>query len=183
MKIADIPFEDEAFKACVLATGAEQAEEVKRLECRKKGIESVAGIEYLTNLKLIDLTRNEISKIDLSKNVELEEAFLGNNELTELDVSGCSKLTYLEVFINQLEVLDLSNNPLLETLCANKNDLESLDLSKNPELVDLRLSSNELESLDLSSNSKLERVELDMNPLSEDAKAQIQQLNPPRLAI
>ena len=105
MKLTDIEFEDDAFKACVLATGMENAEDVIELRCRKQGIESAAGIEHLTNLKLLDLTRNEISKLDLSKNTKLEEAFLGNNELKSLDISGCSALTHLAVFINELDEL------------------------------------------------------------------------------
>lgn len=177
MKLTDINFEDDAFKACVLATGAENAEDIKVLNCRKLKIKSVAGIEYLTNLKVLDLTRNELSDLDLSKNTMLEEAFLGNNELSSLNVSGCSALTHLEVFINQLEELDLSNNPMLEELYADKNDLEILDLSNNKELVDLRLSGNELSEIDLSSHDKLERLELLKNPLNDAAKARIQQLD------
>ena len=127
MKLSEINFEDDAFKACVLASGEENAEDVIELVCRKQKIKSAAGIEHLVNLKMLDLTRNELSELDLSKNTLLEELFVGNNELTRLDISGCGLLTYLEVFINQLETLDLSNNPLLETICANKNELEALD--------------------------------------------------------
>jgi Leucine-rich repeat (LRR) protein len=176
MKLTDINFEDEAFKACVLATGVENAEDITVLNCRKQKIKSAAGIEYLTNLKVLDLTRNELSELNLSKNMLLEEAFLGNNELSALDISGCTALTHLEVFINQLDELDVSNNPLLEAIYANKNDLEAIDLSQNKELVDLRLSGNELSDINLSVNDKLEKVELEKNPLSETAKSIVQQL-------
>ena len=174
MKLTDIDFKDDAFKACVLATGAENAEDVIVLNCRKQKIKSAVGVEYLTNLKVLDLTRNEIGELDLSKNALLEEAFLGNNELSSLDISGCSKLSHLEVFINQLDELDLSNNPLLEAFYANKNDLEAIDLSNNKELVDLRLSGNELSVIDLTANDKLERLDLEKNPLSDATKSMLQ---------
>jgi Leucine-rich repeat (LRR) protein len=177
MKLSDIEFTDDAFKACVLASGEENAEGVMELRCRKQGIEDTTGIEYLTNLKLLDLTRNEISKIDLSKNTRLEEVFLGNNELSALNISGCNALTHLEVFTNELNELDVSNNPQLEEIYADKNELESLDLSKNKKLVDLRLSGNELADIDLSANDKLEKLVLEKNPLSERAKAMLQQLD------
>lgn len=181
MKLTDIDFADDTFKACVLDTaakaGVENAEDLVELRCRDQGIESAAGIEYLTGLKLLELTRNELTKLDLSKNVSLEEVFVGNNELSSLDVSGCSALTHLEVFINELDELDLSNNPLLEELYANKNELEAIDLSHNKELVDIRLSSNELSDLDLAANDKLQRLDLDKNPLTETAKAMASQLN------
>jgi Leucine-rich repeat (LRR) protein len=180
MKLTDIDFVDEAFKACVLETAAkmdvEDAEDIVELRCRKQGIESAAGIEYLTGLKLLDLTRNELSKLDLSKNVLLEEVFVGNNELASLNVSGCTVLTHLEVFINELDELDLSNNILLEELYANKNDLETIDLSHNKELIDVRLSGNELSDLDLAANAKLQRLELEKNPLTEASKAMMAQL-------
>ena len=176
MKLTDIDFADDNFKACVLATGAENAEDIIELRCRDQEIESAAGIEHLTGLKLLDLTRNALSKLDLSNNVQLEEVFLGNNELSSLDISGCSALSHLEVFINQLDELDVSNNPQLEAIHANKNDLEVIDLRHNKALVDLRLSGNELSEIDLSANDKLERLDLEKNPLSEAAKSLVQQL-------
>jgi len=176
MKLSEINFEDDAFKACVLATGFENAEGVVELTCRKQKIKSAAGIEYLSNLKFLDLTRNELTKIDLSKNSKLEDLFLGSNELNSINLSGCNELTYMEIFINELEELDVSSNPLLETICANKNDLESIDLSNNKELLDLRLSSNELTDIDIAANDKLTRLDLDKNPLTESVKSQLQKL-------
>jgi len=101
MKLTDITFEDDVFKACVLASGLENAEDITELKCRKQKITSAAGIEHLVNLKTLDLTRNELSELDLSKNIMLEEVFVGNNELRSLDISGCARLSYLEVFIKQ----------------------------------------------------------------------------------
>lgn len=176
MKLDEIPFDDDAFKACVLASGAENAEDVTELHCRKQKIKSAAGVEHLTNLKLLDLTRNEITKIDLSKNIKLEEIFLGNNELSSLDISGCNELIYLEVFINELDEIDLSNNPILEGLVANKNDLEAIDISKNSELLDLRLSGNSLSKIDVSANEKLERLDLEKNPLSDELKSVLEKM-------
>jgi|GEM_PF-1864836 len=180
MKLTDIDFADDAFKTCVLETAAkaevENAEDLVELRCRKQGIENAAGIEFLTGLKLLDLTRNELSKLDLSSNVLLEEVFVGNNELSALDVSGCRALTHLEVFINELDELDLSNNPLLEELYANKNDLEAIDLSQNKELVDIRLSGNELSDINLSANDKLQRLEMEMNPLTDAARTMMSKL-------
>ena len=137
MKIADIDFEDEAFKACCLATGFENAEDVAKLVCRDKGINSTKGLEYFTGLKLLDVTRNHLESLDLSKNVLLEELFAGNNELQSLDLSNNINLTHLEVFINELSDLDVTHNVKLEELYANKNELTNIDLSKNPELTDL----------------------------------------------
>lgn len=176
MKLSEIEFKDNALKACVFATGEENAEDIVELRCRKQDIESLAGIEHLVNLKLLDLTRNDLTTVDLSKNTLLEEVFLGNNEISSLDISGCRKLTHLEVFINELDELDVSNNTLLEEIYANKNELGSVDLSKNTELVDLRLSHNEIAEIDLSANDKLEMLELEKNPLIDSTRSMISQL-------
>lgn len=183
MKLTDIDFEDDAFKACVLATGAGNAEDIIELRCRSQGIESAAGIEHLTGLKLLDLTRNELSELDLSKNVLLEELFVGNNELGSLDISGCGALTHLEVFINELDELVLDQNPLLEELYANKNELEEIDLSNNSELVDLRLSGNELSDLTLPANARLQRLDIEQNPLSDAARARVTALEGPQVNL
>ena len=177
MKIADIEFKDEAFKACVVATGFENAEEIVELRCRKQKITDVSGIEYLTGLKLVDLTRNSLTSVDLSKNINLEEIFLGNNAIEHLDVSGCTKLVHLEVFMNDLEQLDLSNNKDIEDLWADLNDLEQLDVSGMTELFDLRVNNNNLKDIDLSGNPKLEKVYLKENPLSEQSVASLNALS------
>ena len=59
MKLSEIDFEDDAFKACVLASGEENAEDIKELRCRKQKIKSAAGIEHLTNLKLLASLRGD----------------------------------------------------------------------------------------------------------------------------
>jgi hypothetical protein len=168
MKIVDIDFDDDAFKACCLDAGYENAEEVVKLICRDKGISSTKGLEYFTGLKLLDLTRNELEDLDVSNNVLLEELFAGNNSLQSLDLSKNINLTHLEVFINELSDLDVSKNQKLEEIYANKNDLIKVDLSSNPELCDIRFSNNEIEELDLSVNSKLEKVMVDNNPIKDE---------------
>lgn len=173
MKVADIPFEDDAFKQCVLDTKAENTEEITRLICRKKQIKNLAGIEYLTELKTLDVTRNQITRLDLAKNTQLVDLLAGNNEIGELDISGCTKLETLELFTNNLEVIDLSNNPLLEEFFANGNDLSSVSLSANTELQKVRLSSNDITVLELPSPCALKELELKENPLSDALRAQL----------
>jgi len=173
MKISEIEFKDEAFKEGVLALGVELAEDVVELRLRRQKIKDVAGIEFFTELKLLDLTRNNLTRVDLSKNTKLEEIFLGNNAISELDISGCSALTHLEVFMNDLAEIDLSKNTLLEELWADLNDIESLDLSSMQELFDLRVSNNNLQAIDLSANPKVEKVSLKENPLNEQTVASL----------
>lgn len=167
MKVAEIVFEDEALKACVLDAGIENAEDIKELVCRKQKIKSLKGIEYLTALMLVDFTRNDLTEVDLSKNTALEEIFLGNNAISHLDVSGCKNLTHLEVFMNDLEELDLSQNAGLEELYASTNDFKQLDLTANPALVDLRVQDNNLSAIQLTPDCQLSRLDIGGNSLDQ----------------
>jgi len=173
MRISAIEFDDAAFKACALATGFENTEDVVKLVCRNKGIRSTKGLEYFTGLKLLDVTRNQLEQLDVSNNLLLEELFAGNNELQSLDVSKNTKLTHLEVFINELTEIDVRENTQLAEIYANKNELSTIDLSNNAELTDVRLSGNDIEQVDFGDNDKLEKVFLDKNPISDEMIAML----------
>jgi len=168
MKVTDIEFEDKAFRACVLETGVEKAEDITKVICRDKKITSTKGLECLTGLKLLDVTRNQLETLDVSNNLVLEELFAGNNQLQALDLSNNENLKHLEVFINELSDLDVSCNNKLEEIYASKNELTEINLSHNPELMDLRLTDNELKSIDLSKNSKLQKVFIDKNSIDDN---------------
>lgn len=170
MKLEEISFDDEAFKAVVFATGETEAEAVTQIRARKQKIQSTKGIEHFPNLKVLDLTRNKLSSIDLSGNTKLEQLFLGNNQLETLDVSMLPQLEGLEVFMNDIEVLDLSHNPKLEVLYANANDFSKLDLTGNSLLEDVQLSDNQLSDILLPDSLSPERFSAQNNLFSDDQK-------------
>lgn len=174
MKLDDISFDDEAFKNAVLASGASEAEQVTEIRGRKQQIRSTRGLEYFPNLKLLDLTRNRISELDLSGNPHLQQLFVGNNALEELDVSGLLELEGLEVFMNDLESLDLTKNPKLEVLYANANDFSELDLSSNPLLEEVQLNDNQLKQLVLPEGINLQSFAAANNLFTEEQKAELQ---------
>ena len=81
-----------------------------------------------------------------------------NNELTSLDVSKNIALTRLWCDGNQLTSLDVSKNTALTSLVCSENQLTSLDLSKNTALTFLDCSDNQLTSLNLSGCARLEMI-------------------------
>lgn len=176
MKISDIIFEDEAFAAAVAATGCENAEDVIEIRARKSAIKSANEIKYFKNLKLLDLTRNRLTEIDVSNNTALEELYLGSNEIEELDLSNNHQLKHLEVFINDLSELDISQSQLLENLYANKNDLTQIDLSRNPHIEELQLSDNELEKVVFPETFRPYIVKLENTKIDDSTKSYLKQL-------
>ena len=175
MKLEEIPFDDEAFKAAVFASGESEAEAITEIKARKQSIKSAGGIECFPNLKLLDLTRNQITALDLSRNPKLEQLFIGNNQLEELDVSALPELEGLEIFMNDITELDLSHNPKLEVLYANANDFSELDLSNNMQLVEVQLSDNSLKQLVLPEGTSFESFRAENNLFSEEQKEALQQ--------
>ena len=140
------------------------------------GIKSLEGIEYFTalthlycegnNLTSVDLSKNialtslnlardQLSSLDVSKNTLLTRLSCTDNQLTSLDVSKNTKLKRLSVQRNSLRSLDVKNNTKLNWLYCNFNQLSSLDLSKNTSLTKLYCNDNNLKSLDVSKNTKL----------------------------
>ncbi|MBP5491231.1 MAG: DUF4214 domain-containing protein [Clostridiales bacterium] len=122
------------------------------LDVSEKGIASVAGLEYLTNLENFRCIENAISSIDVSKNTKLVSLALDSNGLKSLDVSKNAELQELFLNDNLVTSLDLSGCKELNCLCCSNNPISSLDISKNPALCTLMCENCNLTSLDLSNN-------------------------------
>ena len=142
------------------------------------GIEHFTALTYLycdyNNLTTLDVSKNvkleylscrmiPLASLDLSKNTELLELLLWSNQLTELDLSNNTKLEKLEFgnFANvdfpknEVSSLNLSKNTALRTMNFQMLGLTSLDVSKNTALSELYCFGNQLTSLDVSKNTAL----------------------------
>ena len=143
IKIDEEHFPDEAFRECLKDNfdingdgyfSQDEIDSVTIMDARNKGIKDLKGIELFTNLQWLHFGSNQVTNLDISKNLEL---------------------TALSCRNNQLKNLDIGNNKKIIALQCNGNQLTSLDVSKNTDLVSLRCFNNHLEDLDLSYNKKL----------------------------
>ena len=134
-----------------------QLESMNSLSCWTKNIKSVKGIEKLTNLTYLYASDNQITELDVSKNVKLETLYASDNQLKSLDVSKNPNLTYLYASYNKLTSLDVSKNINLIYLDVESNQLTSLKLPSESgnKLEKLYASNNQLTSLDVSKNQNL----------------------------
>ncbi|MBR3058449.1 MAG: DUF4214 domain-containing protein [Clostridiales bacterium] len=142
----------------------------KELQIRDSKLESLAGIEYLTELTSIDVENHleeegSLTTIDLSKNTKLEKLNCYGNKLTALDVSNNTELLELDVMENYLKSLNVTKNTKLKQLYASGNQISSLDLSQNLDLEDLAVGGNSLQSLDVTKNTELLSLTADFNQL------------------
>lgn len=130
----------------------------KRISCDNKEISNLKGIEFFTNIWLLECYYNNLTTIDLSHNKNLSYINCHHNQLNELDVSG---LPLLETFYcghNALPSIDVSKNEKLEDFDCQDNHLDTLDVSQNKELVKLSCGTNNLTELDVRENKKLKEL-------------------------
>ena len=143
-----------------------ELEQVTMIDLSGRGVSSLKGIEYFTNLKDLWCVENNLTNLDISKNTKLTYLNCGTNQLTSLDVSHNTELTLLDCGFNQLTHLDVSKNPKIYYLNFYKNNLTKLDISKNPKLYILICGFNQLTSLDVSKNPKLAGLYCNNNQLT-----------------
>ncbi|MDR2680464.1 MAG: leucine-rich repeat domain-containing protein [Tannerella sp.] len=140
---------------------------VTELTLIEKNLSSLAGIEYFTNLTLLDCRDNQLTSLPpLPK--RLQTLVCHGNQiaslpslpdvLTELDCRR-NRLETLSSLPENLTVLYCEGNRLtrlpalpagIKALSCYENSLERLDVSDHPELRELDCSRNKLTSLSLS---------------------------------
>ncbi|MBO7609377.1 MAG: hypothetical protein J6S96_04155 [Muribaculaceae bacterium] len=108
--------------------------ECTTIDVISKGISSIQGIEYFTELTTLNFQRNNVTTADLSHNTKLQN---------------------LQCPYNQLTSLNLSNNPLIYLLHCENNNLTSLNVQNCTQLEQLYCQENKLTRLDLENNTHL----------------------------
>ena len=197
-----VEFEDAQFKSyCVGRFDQDGNGEITHDEAcavdtiivKTDNISSLQGIEYFTNLKVLncrgeeyrnggkltslDVTHNtklirlickhnQLTTLDVSNNIELTILDCGCNYLTNIDLSENAELYLFQCDSNQLTSLDISHNKVLKQLYCKGNRLTSLDVSKNFALTTLECPGNQLTSLDVSNNAALTSMNCDRNELT-----------------
>lgn len=130
----------------------------KWISCDNKEISNLKGIEFFTNIWLLECYYNNLTTIDLSNNKKLSYINCHHNQLKELDVSGLPLLKTFYCGHNALPSIDVSKNEKLEDFDCQDNHLDTLNVSQNKELVKLSCGDNNLTELDVSENKKLKEL-------------------------
>ena len=144
---------------------------VKMIEANKMGIKSLEGVGFFTALETLKCWDNELTELDVSKNMALQNLQCSENKLQSLDLSQNPNLTQLYCGRNPLTTLDLSKNAKLKVLdCSGfanrRTKLTELDLSQNTALESLDCSINELKQLNVSGCTALKKLSCSSNQLT-----------------
>jgi Leucine-rich repeat (LRR) protein len=79
------------------------------LDVSNQNISDLTGIEDFTVLRELDCGSNQLSSLDLSQNIYLDNLECSFNQITYLDLSNNTELTKIYLDDNQLTYLDLRN--------------------------------------------------------------------------
>ena len=105
------------------------------INVKDKLIETLEGIEFFPNLKELDCSINQLSRLDVSQNTALEKLDCSTNQLASLNLSKNAKLKYLYCSQNELTSLDVSQTAVT-TLNASDNKID-IDVEETPRTFDL----------------------------------------------
>lgn len=130
----------------------------KWISCDNREIDSLEGIQFFTEIWLLECYYNNLKTIDLSNNKKLSYINCHHNQLKELDVSGLPLLKTFYCGYNALPSIDVSKNEKLEDFDCQDNHLDTLNVSQNKELVKLSCGTNNLTELDVRENKKLKEL-------------------------
>lgn len=131
-----------------------------------KGVTSLKGIEFFTNLKRLDISEDNLTELDLSHNEELEYLQLYRTKLTSLDLSHNRKLQKLWLTYGEMTQIDLSTNTELKDLSISFVPINEIDLNNNKKLQRLEISVTNLEKIDLSKAPELQTLFLETDKLT-----------------
>ena len=145
-------------------------------------------IEFADGVKLdiLDLSHNELKRLDLTKQNELRALYLSDNPFTKenpltitapkpnlyileasiidhmdpnFDLKDFPNMMSVDFYANYtLSQLDPTNCPYLQRLTFDVTNVSSIDLSKNPNLLILNASDTKVTSIDVSKNSYLREL-------------------------
>ena len=118
-------------------------------------INDLTGIQNFLALTNLNCSYNQLTSLDVNKNMALTYLNCSYNKVTVLNVSKNIALTYLNCSYNQLTALDVSKNNVIKSLYCGSNQLTNLDVSNDTALNDLSCYSNRLTNLDVIKNYSL----------------------------
>jgi gliding motility-associated-like protein len=136
---------------------------VKHLNVSNKSITNLTGIQDFPSLKKLQCYDNQLTNLDITKNVALEELFCGKNKISSLDITKNIILHSLYCEDNQINSLNVTKNSALATLFCWNNSLTTIDVTKNTALINLNCDSNLITNLNITKNKLLMTLGCDSN--------------------
>jgi uncharacterized repeat protein (TIGR01451 family) len=139
---------------------------VTALSVDNYAIQSLAGIEYFSQLQILSCQFNQLTTLDVQGLSILQSLYCGGNQLVNLNVQGLNNLQHLWCGGNQLVVLDVQGLTNLKQLFCQANELAILNVQGLSNLTSLGCGNNQLTSLDVQGLTDLHGLFCEENLLT-----------------
>ncbi|MFB4328228.1 stalk domain-containing protein [Paenibacillus sp. CR_12] len=177
----EVSFQDEQLEQAIkqilkkdenAAVTQKDMESLTLLDLSRRGIKSIQGLQYASNVKFLDLSNNEIDDITpLKPLIKIRELDIADNQIASIqDLSAMTDLEMLIVNRNQISSIDVIKQlGRLHTFEANDNQISNITaLSSATELTWLQLNGNQIANIQpLSRLTKLKNLEIASNRFSD----------------
>ncbi|WFB55711.1 leucine-rich repeat protein [Paenibacillus sp. BR1-192] len=177
----DVSFQDEQLEQAIkqilkkdenAAVTQKDMQSLTLVDLSRRGIKSIQGLQYASNLKYVDLSDNEIDDITPLKSLtKIRELDIADNQIASIqDLSAMTDLEMLIVSQNQISSIDVIKQlGRLHTFEANDNQISDITaLSMATELTWLQLNGNQIAKIQpLSKLTKLKNLEIASNRFSD----------------
>lgn len=129
----------------------------------------------LVNLEVLDLSKNPLNSLYLSKHIQLKKLNISNTKISglyreniikleELNINNCLFDELILLHLPKLKILECASNKLIEFYCNNCLLLEKINISNNTDLKEIKMIVDcpKINYLDCSSCAF---TKLDLNPM------------------
>ncbi|KIA99487.1 internalin [Flavobacterium sp. KMS] len=132
-----------------------EALQITGLIITKSSISTLEGIKKFKNLSYLDCSENQLTELDVSDMISLQNLFLSYNQVVNLNLKGLVYLERLSCGNNLLDKLNIEGLNNITHLGYNDNKLTNVDISSLTKLSDLSCGGNPLVKLDLKGLTNL----------------------------
>ena len=168
-------FPDKAFRSAAASydknsdgkLSKNEADSVKEMNVTYKGIKSLQGIEYFSQLQILDCSGNPFTSLNVSQNKKLQKLTFNGSGVKTVSIDGLKELKGIYFIEGEVSKVNLTNLPNLEVLTCARNKISSLNLKNLPKLNHLSCADNKLTSLNLSPFKNLKYVWCYNNEITE----------------
>ena len=140
---------------------------IEVMDLSNKEIKELNGVEYLSNLRELNLENNQLKKVNFRYNELLTNLNISNNNLERINLNFNKNLEYLNLSKNNLFKFDTLPISKIKKLDLSNNNISEIKLTNMKDIISLRLKNNKLKEVNLKNNLKLEELDLSFNKIKE----------------
>ena len=140
---------------------------IEVMDLSNKEIKELNGVEYLSNLRELNLENNQLKKVNLRYNELLTNLNISNNNLERINLNFNKNLEYLNLSKNNLFKFDTLPISKIKKLDLSNNNISEIKLTNMKDIISLRLKNNKLKEVNLKNNLKLEELDISFNKIKE----------------